>query len=136
MRPTHFVSRALAIAGYVLVHSLRFLGGWLWRVVRLRPREERQEWFGASVLALFRDLGATFIKVGQIMSSRPDLLPPHIIRALSQLQDNVGPFALASVREIIAADLGAPVEQVFVEFAPAPIASASVAQVHRARLPG
>ena len=136
MRPARFVSRALAIAGFLMLHALRFTGGWLWLVLRLRPAAERQAWFGASVLALFRALGATFIKVGQIMSTRPDLLPPHVIGALERLQDDVGPFPFAQVQAIVTEELGRPLDQVFEEFSPAPIASASVSQVHRARLPG
>jgi ubiquinone biosynthesis protein len=86
------------------------------------------------VMELFRSLGATFIKVGQIMSTRPDLLPEHITRALERLQDDVGPFPLDDVMATIEEDLG-PITKVFAEFAPVPLASASVAQVHKARLP-
>jgi ubiquinone biosynthesis protein len=79
-------------------------------------------------------LGATFIKVGQIMSTRPDLLPSEIISELVLLQENVRPFAVAEVRRIIEEDLRCPVDQLFDDFDATPIASASVAQVHRARL--
>ena len=107
-----------------------------WCAMRLRgePLVERQRFFGACVFSLFRDLGATFIKVGQIMSTRPDLLPPHIIQALQRLQDDVGPFPFRFVRQTLEADFGQTIEQLFSEFAETPIASASVAQVHRARL--
>ncbi|HEV2928100.1 MAG TPA: AarF/UbiB family protein, partial [Propionibacteriaceae bacterium] len=91
--------------------------------------------FGQVVLDLFRSLGATFIKVGQIMSTRPVLLPEHITRALERLQDDVGPFSFDAVARTIAEDLGAPIPAVFSEFAPMPMASASVSQVHKARLP-
>jgi len=127
--------RAAVIAFFLLWHTVRWFAGWLGLLVTLRGRAARQEWFAAALLALFRDLGATFIKVGQIMSTRPDLLPPHIIRALETLQDRVGPFAFAHVRRTIGEDFGAPLEEIFDEFSVEPIASASVAQVHRARLP-
>jgi ubiquinone biosynthesis protein len=87
------------------------------------------------VVDLFRQLGATFIKVGQIMSTRPDLIPEHISNALAELQDHVGPFAFEEVVRSVETDLGRPLASIFAEFAPVPIASASVAQVHKARLP-
>lgn len=132
VRFLRFVRRALAIVGYFLLHGARFLIGWLWRVPR--PKAERQAWFGACVLALFRSLGATFIKVGQILSSRPDLLPPHLIAELEKLQDDVGPFPFAVVEQTLVEELGHSPAELFAEFEPAPIASASVSQVHRARL--
>jgi ubiquinone biosynthesis protein len=101
-----------------------------------RSQAARQAWFGDCVFALFRDLGATFIKIGQIMSTRPDLLPPYVIFALQRLQDDVGPFPFGLVQKTIESDFGRPLKDLFVEFEPRPIASASVAQVHKARLPG
>jgi ubiquinone biosynthesis protein len=127
--------RALTILFLVVRTALRYGLGWTWLRLRGRPLSERQAFFGTCVLALFRSLGATFIKVGQIMSTRPDLLPPHVIAALSRLQDDVGPFPFAQVQRTIEEDLGRPLTELFAEFSPQPIASASVAQVHRARLP-
>ena len=127
--------RALTILFLAVRTALRYGLGWTWLRLRGRPRSERQAFFGTCVLALFRSLGATFIKVGQIMSTRPDLLPPHVISALSRLQDDVGPFPFAHVQRTIEEDLGRPLTELFAEFSPQPIASASVAQVHRARLP-
>jgi ubiquinone biosynthesis protein len=98
-----------------------------------RPR--RKAWFGQVVLDSFRELGVTFIKVGQIMSTRPDLIPLPITRALEQLQDDVGPFPFAQAARTIEEDFGRPIHEIFAELAPVPIASASVAQVHKARLP-
>ena len=83
---------------------------------------------------MLEGLGATFVKVGQIMSTRPDLLPSEIIAELVLLQENVRPFAVAEVRRIIEEDLHHPLDQLFDDFDNAPIASASVAQVHRAKL--
>jgi ubiquinone biosynthesis protein len=79
-------------------------------------------------------LGATFIKLGQVMSSRPDLFAPEMIDELRKLQDRLPPFAFRRVRRILEADLGGSLEARFPEFAARPIAAASVAQVHRARL--
>jgi predicted unusual protein kinase regulating ubiquinone biosynthesis (AarF/ABC1/UbiB family) len=92
MRGPRLVLRAGVIALYVLVRSLVWLGGWLALRATLAGVERRRGWFGRCVLELFRDLGATFIKIGQIMSTRPDLFPPHLVRALERLQDQVGPF--------------------------------------------
>jgi ubiquinone biosynthesis protein len=127
--------RALVIVLLCAQQVVRWWLGWLGLLVTFRSRERRRAWFGESVLELFRSLGATFIKVGQIMSTRPDLLPEHITRALERLQDDVGPFSLDAVMRTVQEDLGGPVGQVFAEFAPVPLASASVSQVHKARLP-
>jgi len=85
---------------------------------------------------MLEGLGATFVKVGQIMSTRPDLLPSEIIAELALLQENVRPFAAAQAGRIIAEDLRRPLNMIFDHFDAMPIASASVAQVQRARLKG
>jgi ubiquinone biosynthesis protein len=118
-----------------LRHLQRWLLGWLWLVATFAGRQRRRTWFGKVVADLFRSLGATFIKVGQIMSTRPDLIPEHVTRALERLQDDVGPFPFSDVAQTIEEDLGRPYSQIFAELVPVPIASASVAQVHKARLP-
>src|SRR5262249_31884706 len=122
--------RAAWIGVLVGKHCTRFCVRWLGLLVRRRGKALRQAWFGQVVLDLFRDLGATFIKVGQIMSTRPDLIPDHVSRALSELQDQVGPFPFEDVRRTIERDLGRPVGSLYAEFAPVPLASASVSQVH------
>jgi len=132
---TRLVARAARIAWLVGKHWVRFWVGWLALCVRFSGRARRRAWFGQVVLDLFRELGATFIKVGQIMSTRPDLIPEHVSRALQHLQDDVGPFALPVVLRTIEQDLGRTVATLFPEFAPVPLASASVSQVHKARLP-
>jgi ubiquinone biosynthesis protein len=82
----------------------------------------------------FEELGPTFIKLGQIMSTRPDLLPRDIIHELEKLQDAVAPFPITEVREVIEFELGDKLENIFREFIEEPIAAASIGQVHRAKL--
>ena len=127
--------RALVIFYLLVRTALVYVVGWTLMRLGGRSLAARQAFFGECVLNLFRRLGATFIKVGQIMSTRPDLLPPHIIQALAKLQDDVGPFPFAQVRTTIEEDFGRELSSLFTEFSPLPIASASVAQVHKARLP-
>ncbi|MFH0900988.1 MAG: AarF/UbiB family protein [Pseudomonadota bacterium] len=128
------VARAAVIAFYLVWHSVRWLTVRLGMALSGQDEAHCLAWFSECLLRLFRDLGATFIKVGQIMSTRPDLLPPHAIDALEKLQDQVGPFDFALVQETIIEDFGEPLEDIFESFSNEPIASASVAQVHQARL--
>lgn len=79
-------------------------------------------------------LGPTFVKIGQLLSTRSDLLPARYLDALSRLQDSVEPFSFGEVEEIVAAELGARISKAFLEFDATPLAAASLGQVHRARL--
>ncbi|MFN2189631.1 MAG: ABC1 kinase family protein, partial [Candidatus Promineifilaceae bacterium] len=81
------------------------------------------------------ELGPTFIKVGQIASTRPELLPAAFIDELSKLQDDVPPSPWEEVQPIVEEELGAPIEEIFLAFDPTPIASASLAMVYAALLP-
>lgn len=80
------------------------------------------------------DLGTTFIKLGQILSTRPDLVPPEFILQFSKLQDSAPPFPYSQVAEAIRKELGAPPEKIFKSFDKQPRASASIGQVHNALL--
>ncbi|HKD54803.1 MAG TPA: ubiquinone biosynthesis regulatory protein kinase UbiB, partial [Steroidobacteraceae bacterium] len=82
------------------------------------------------------ELGPIFVKFGQALSTRRDLLPPDLADELAKLQDRVPPFPGATARALIEASLGAPVSTVFASFDETPLAAASIAQVHAATLPG
>jgi ubiquinone biosynthesis protein len=96
------------------------------------PPTEEERW--RRIRTSFEELGPTFIKLGQIISNRTDLLPRGLVQELTHLQDDVPPFAAAEARRIIEEDLDMPISEVFSEFGNTPRASASIAQVHHARL--
>jgi len=81
------------------------------------------------------ELGPTFIKLGQIASTRPEILPPSVLNELANLHDNVPPDPWEAVLPLIEAELGRPLAEIFAAFDPTPIASASLAQVYPALLP-
>lgn len=101
------------------------------RPVDADTHRQRAEWLLNTLLAL----GPTFIKLGQLLSTRPDVMPPAYIEVLSQLQDEVPPASWAETKTVIEDDLG-PVEEVFDEFDTDPISGASLGQVYRAQLDG
>ncbi|MGZ4461987.1 MAG: ABC1 kinase family protein [Gaiellaceae bacterium] len=90
---------------------------------------------GQHLREMLDELGPTFVKFGQLLSMRPDVLPPDVISELRALQDDVRPFAFAEVERVVREDLGQPIERLFVEFEQLPMAAASIGQVHRAVLP-
>jgi ubiquinone biosynthesis protein len=85
---------------------------------------------------LLAELGPTFIKMGQLLSTRRDVLPADWIKELETLQDDCPPLPIADMRHALERGLGQPIEAVFAELDPVPLASASIAQVHRARTHG
>jgi ubiquinone biosynthesis protein len=80
------------------------------------------------------ELGPTFIKLAQILSNRPDIIPQALVKEFEKLQDKVPPFSSDEARRIVEMELGKPIDDVFEYFSFNPIASASIGQVHRARL--
>ena len=91
---------------------------------------------GRRMREMLDELGPTFVKFGQLLSTRPDVVPPDILQELRGLQDAAQPEPFERIRGVIQAELGLQVEQVFEYFDEVPIASASIGQVHAARLPG
>ena len=90
---------------------------------------------GRHLREMLDELGPTFVKFGQLLSTRPDVVPPDIVVELRGLQDDVRPFPFAQIRQVIEAELGLTLEQAFLRFDEQPIAAASIGQVHRAMLP-
>lgn len=90
---------------------------------------------GERLRLAFTELGTTFIKLGQVLSTRPDLVGPEVARELSHLQTGTPADPFETVRQVIETELGEPIEALFAEFEPEPVASASIAQAHGARLP-
>jgi ubiquinone biosynthesis protein len=125
----HLVARGTKIAAVFAKHGLRELFG--------RPDDEaavgrRRQ--AKRLRTALEDLGPTFCKLGQILSTRPDLLPPEFIEELATLQDNVPPLTEAQVVHVMEQELGVPWEDVFETIDPQPLAAGTIAQVHRASL--
>ena len=90
---------------------------------------------GRRLREMLDELGPTFVKFGQLLSTRPDVVPPDIVAELRGLQDDVSPVGFNQIRDVIEAELDLTIERAFVEFDVVPMASASIGQVHRAVLP-
>ena len=96
--------------------------------------EKKRISFPERVRLVLQELGPSFIKLGQIASTRPDVLPPDVIAELKKLQDDVPAVPFDALREVIEESLAAPLNEIFVRFEEKPLATASIGQVHRAVL--
>ena len=90
---------------------------------------------GRRLREMLDELGPTFVKFGQLLSTRPDVMPPDIVAELRRLQDDVTPIAFSEVRRVVEEEIGLTIEQAFLSFDETPLAAASIGQVHRATLP-
>jgi ubiquinone biosynthesis protein len=102
---------------------------------RYRPPRLVRENVGQRLRRAFEELGPTFIKLGQILSDRADVMPEHVIVEMKKLQDEVPPFPIEEAKRIVEENLGRPIDELFLYFYDAPEGAASLAQVHRAILP-
>ena len=120
----------------ILTIASRHGVGWLFHGGRARVEAElsTSEERARAIVATINDAGVSFVKLGQVLSSRRDLVPEPYLSALASLQTSAATLPWETVRAVIEADLGITLSEVFAEVDPVPLAAASVAQVHRARL--
>lgn len=123
-----FVWIALCFSGALVSYAYRRA------LARRIDPEARERLRGEVVRQLLQRLGATFVKFGQILSTRPDLLSPSFIEPLSELQDAVKPAAFSRIERVLEEELPAQIRGRIASIDPEPVAAASVAQVHRAKL--
>ncbi len=122
--------------GYIVaqMNLARFVPVWM-----MRRRAHKSAMFegassiGRRLTAVCAELGPTFVKLGQMLSTRPDIVPPDVLKELETLQDDVPPFDTAAAMEIITAEFGKPVQECYQWIEDRPIASGSIGQVYRAR---
>ncbi len=96
--------------------------------------ESNRKTTGERIRLFLEELGPTFVKLGQFASTRPDILPEHIIQELNKLQDEATSFSYENVKTIIESELNKPIDSIFLEFNQEPLAAASIGQVHEAVL--
>jgi ubiquinone biosynthesis protein len=129
------IAQVAAKHGFGYFFESRLTGG-----VRSRRQQELEtigdgSTRGQRLRLMLDELGPTFVKFGQLLSTRPDVVPPDIVFELQALQDQVRQFPYEDVQRVIRDELGLGVEQLFLEFEREPVAAASIGQVHRAVLP-
>lgn len=131
--PLLLTGRFIEMVCLLICYGMRFYT----RRVRnflLQQKQTRAALLGHALSELFESLGATFIKLGQILSARPDLLTKEITEPLTRLQDKVAPFDVRLIPGLIKDAFGKPMEEIFEEFDFNPLSCASIAHVHLARL--
>lgn len=106
----------------------------IFKILTYDESPRRKGTLAERVKSALEELGPSFIKFGQLLSLRPDMIPENFVVELSKLQDSVEPFAFDDVVRIIEEELNLPVDKVFSSIDPVPVGSASVSQVHRAKL--
>jgi len=116
------------------LHIDQYIEIGLQMISKKRREHEEKSSRAERVRMAFEELGPTYIKLGQILSTRPDLVPVDFVSELSKLQDEVPPFAFEDAKGIVESELRQPIEKIFETFAQTPLASASIGQVHQARL--
>jgi len=112
-------------------HRLTDLVPWIGRDGSVETPTDR----GRRLREMLDELGPTFVKFGQLLSTRPDIVPPDVVLELQKLQDDVRPIPFVDVERVISEELGITIEQAFLEFDEQPTAAASIGQVHHAVLP-
>jgi ubiquinone biosynthesis protein len=131
------IPRYREVANVFIKHGFGFLFDRIspWKLKKGQPAEEELRSTSAArqLRGALEELGPTYIKIGQLLSTRPDLLAPEYIRELEKLQDNVLAVAYADIYQVCA-DEGILIDEVFADFVPEPLAAASIAQVHAATL--
>src|SRR5215813_4793561 len=99
------------------------------RIASMAAEDAAHSARGQHLREVLDELGPTFVKFGQLLSTRPDVVPPDIVLELRALQDDVRPFPFEDVRRVVEAELGNTLERLFTEFGPVPVAAASIGQV-------
>ncbi|MGE0706868.1 MAG: ABC1 kinase family protein [Planctomycetota bacterium] len=137
LTPLKDLGRAAEIVQVLIAHGFGWLiGKQVLEKVRVEGGEAREELRDLPRAVRFRraleELGPTFVKAGQILSTRADIVPQEFADALKALQDDADPVDFETVKQVVEEELGRPLEQAFIELRPEPLATASIAQVHRA----
>lgn len=130
------IAQILIKYGFDFVVDQLGLSGPGWPALSVgRPAELRGLSIYVRLRRMLEELGPTFVKLGQMLSTRADLLPQELLHELEKLQDEVPPFSFDLARAVIESELGDSLESLFTEFSSTPFAAASVGQVHKATLP-
>ena len=131
-RKNFHLNRSRQIAGALLVHGRDFLTSG--NHESHKTSADASKGRAVHLRLALEELGTTFIKLGQIVSTRADLLPPEFLAELTKLQDSTPPVPFEAIEQVLVSELGQPIEKLFAEFDPTPLAAASIGQAHAAVL--